>query len=370
MIGVIRIGSTVQLRILRIAPCRRCQTVQSRTIGVMQRIRSIPDTRHSPLDIVGDAGNGLCGAGCSQLPQYQSPIYIITVTVDHIIHYTRNCLIFKSRLGIIGQSSRSGGVRNRYRLVQEIIGDGNRRRVIRITQPRHPPCRIIGIGRNNVTRPSAGQKLPIAVVGVGDRTVVRIGLGCHLPAIVVAPARHLRRVGVLEGLQRRLHAEAVVGVFHRVGRPVYPFHFTRRVIGRIGHDIARRRHFRLAPHRIVLEAGRLAVDRLRQHRPIGVIGHRHRVDRSPARRLLLLHHPVELIVSIGNQIAAGAVGVDLLHARRPAIQRIGDLLRPIRIGDRLTGHAIAEPLQLRMRGQTAFFRYLLSKCAQISGRYR
>ena len=81
MIGVIRIGSTVQLRILRIAPCRRCQTVQPRTIGVMQRIRSIPDTRHSPLDIVGDAGNGLCGAGCSQLPQYQSPIRIITVTV-------------------------------------------------------------------------------------------------------------------------------------------------------------------------------------------------------------------------------------------------------------------------------------------------
>ena len=186
------------------------------------------------------------------------------------LSYSRNRLACKLVGGIVSEISCPGGVSHARRLIQKVQRHAHRRRHAVtvavtgllaggvVTPSRHQRSTI------HLSRPGAGQKLPITVVGVGDRTVVRIGLGGHLPAIVVAPARHLRRVDVLEGLQRRLHAEAVADVFHRVGCPVYPFHFTRRVIGRIGHNIARCCDFRLTPHIVIFEAGCLVVDCLRQ----------------------------------------------------------------------------------------------------------
>ena len=100
-----------------------------------------------------------------------------------------------------------------------------------------------------------------------------------------------------------------------------------------------------------IKTGGLAVDRLRQHRPIGVVGHCGGVDRGCSESLRQLNYPVKLIVGISDEVAAGAVGVDLLNGRRPAVERVGDLLCSIRIGDRLPGRSAAEPLQFHVCGQ-------------------
>lgn len=47
VVDVIRIGAAVQHRILRIAPRRRFKLIQARTVGVMQRICAISDTRYA-----------------------------------------------------------------------------------------------------------------------------------------------------------------------------------------------------------------------------------------------------------------------------------------------------------------------------------
>lgn len=225
--------------------------------------------REPPHGVIGAGGIREGGCSIPRAHRRSSPCCVIGVCKS-TIHYTRDRLICKLIGTIISEISCPGGVGHARRLIQKVQRHAHRRRhAVTVAVTGLPAGGVVTPGRHqrrtiHLSRPGAGQKLPIAVVGIGDRTVVRIGLGGHQPAIVVAPACLLRSVGVLEGLQRRLHAEAVVGVFHRVGRPVYPFHFTCRVIGRIGHNIARRRHFRLAPHIVIFEAGGLAVDRLRQ----------------------------------------------------------------------------------------------------------
>ena len=167
------------------------------------------------------------------------------------LHYTRNCFVYKPVIGVVGEIPGSGGIGDRHRLIKEI----QRLRYCRscsvaVTVAGLPARRIVCIARHQrravgLPRPGAGQKLSITVVSVGHRTVVRIGLGDHPATAVVAPACLLRSVGILESRHRRLIAQVVIGVFHRISRSVDPPNFTGQVVGCIGDDIARRRHFRL-----------------------------------------------------------------------------------------------------------------------------
>ena len=240
MIAVVRIGTAVQHRVLRIFPLRRFELITPRTVSVMQHIGTIADRRGPTPRIIAEGHGSMHHVILFQLTQGLPPICIITV-LNAQVHYMGNRLVFKLRIGIIGQIFRPGRVRYRHSTPEKVVTHSNRRRFVRITHAGCTPRRVVGISRNHAARPGTGLQLAVRIVAVGRTGSVRIRLRYVEAAIVVGPARHLRRRSVLVGGQGRLlPPDRIVGPLLRIGvGPGDLLQFTAREIFLHHHAAAR-----------------------------------------------------------------------------------------------------------------------------------
>ena len=180
--------------------------IQAGAVGIRQRISAITESRNTALRIVSAAFRHQYTIIQIQLTQRPPPKRIVTVTVPQI-YYTRNRLIYKLRLCIVGQISRTRRIRYRHRTIQIIVSHRNRRRFVRITHPDRTARSIVSIGRNHAARPGTGQQLAVRIIAVGRTGSVRIRLRNVEAAIIVGPtARAAQRASVRVIGEFRLNA--------------------------------------------------------------------------------------------------------------------------------------------------------------------